>query len=199
MLSMVFLQACSSSKTVDHFEKLEEPPEIVTLPSTEIASIDQETAITEGLGNNVSLLGKENTPIITVSMDFENTWQLLDHILKHEKMLITDRNRDEGYYLVSFDLDEYAKTDKGFLDRVNQSLFTSNLGIRKYQLTVRGVGKQTMISAQDLGLVTKAGDEDGYSQEIIDSSNKGPENSQRLILSAIYKDLHDGFKENDKD
>ena len=199
MLSMAFLQACSSSKTVDHFEKLEEPPEIVTISHPEPASIDQETAITEGLGNNVSLLGKENTPIITVSMDFEKTWQLLDHVLKHEKMLITDHNRDEGYYLVNFDLDAYAKADKSFLERVTHTLFTDNLGIRKYQLTVRGVGKQTMITAEDLGSVAKAKTDEANTDGIVDSENKGPENSQRLILSVIYKDLHDGFKEQDKD
>lgn len=216
LLLIGLLQACSgNSHKSDAYEKLEEPPQIVSAHITEAPGIEDETLITNGLGEKVIIQGSDISPVLILSMEFDNAWLILEQVLKHEKILVTDRNREQGYYLVSFDTDSYAPEDSNkpeesvspdgypesggsFLENLNRSFFAKNYGLRKYQLSVKQPGKQTLVTAKDLGAITTPKDEADGKEEVVDESVKGPENSKRRLLATLYKRLHDGFTESEK-
>ena len=197
-LTALLIQACSSEpKTMDAFDHLERPPQLKITPHTdvsEVASITDEMQAHNGLSNKISLQGNKSAPVLKLSMDFDNTWQLLRKVLSHQKIAITDHDRDRGHYLVTFDTDTY-RADEGFFSGLSDKVFTDSYGLRKYQLAVTNQNKYTHITAIDIGAVTTEADPDDAIEEIVDTHVKGPEDSALRLLTTLYKSLHDGFVE----
>lgn len=194
LLLASLLQACGGEAPVDVYEQLERPPQIAITPSTEAPHIDDENIVRNGLGNNIKMLGKKNAPLLKLNLDFDNAWLIVDKALRFKKITITDHDREQGYYLVNFDTDTY-KPDTGFLEGLGSQLFSENFGLRKYQLSLKQIGKFTIIVTKDLGAITKEADPEENEDEVVDPKIKAPEDSQMRLISTLYTTLRDGFVE----
>lgn len=189
------LTACSTDPSpVDPFEQLERPPKLARVPSHELPAIVDENVATNGLGERVKLQGKKSAPYLTVAMDFDRTWQLLNKVFNQRNIAVTDHDREQGLYLVNFDVDS-ADPDEGFFSSLGSSVFADKYGLRKYQLRVTYVGAQTRVVASDLGAITTEADPEEEIQEVVNKSVKGPEDSTLRLLSTLHKIIREGFVE----
>ncbi len=219
-LMILLLPACGS-KHHDAYELLERPPQLAINPNIQTPKIIDETLVTNGLGDRVNLSGSQYAPILTLSMNFETSWEILEQVMKHKNFMLTDRNRSDGIFLVTFDTDAYQasneketkkdeplegtydadgvySSDHGLMGLLTGSLFSSKTSFRKYQLTVKQVGNNTLVIAKDIGAVTTQKNISDNTDEVVDASISGPDDSQRRLLSTLYKYLHDGFSEREK-
>ncbi len=192
------LAACSTSSKpeIDPYEVLAAPPQLIVKPLLEAPSTKSDKLVTKGLGDKAVLHGPEEMPKIEIDESFDNTWQLLEQILRNQKITVTDRNRDKGYWLVNFDL-EQMHANSGFWHNVDHSLFGQNLGLRKYQITVRRMENKplTEIRVNDLGAITRPANKEEKIDELVDANSPAPQDSQMRLLSVLFKRLHDGFEE----
>ncbi|MEQ1636121.1 MAG: outer membrane protein assembly factor BamC [Methylococcales bacterium] len=194
VVATILLQACGGTDHVDVYEQLERPPQLAIVPSTEVATITDETVISNGLGDNVKLVGKKDAPLLKLNLDFDNTWQVLGKILHHRKIAITDHDREQGQYLVNFDTNKYQE-NSGFFEGLGEKMFADDFGLRKYQLSVKQVGKSTIIIPKDMGAITTEADREEQVDEVLDPKLKGPADSEFRLISVLYKSLRDGFVE----
>ncbi|NOT83216.1 MAG: outer membrane protein assembly factor BamC [Methylococcaceae bacterium] len=194
VLVTILLPACGGPDHLDVYQQLERPPQLEITPSTEVAAITDESVISNGLGNNIKLVGNKTAPLLKLNLEFDNTWQVLEKVLKHQKIAITDHDREQGQYLVNFDTDSY-QTESGFFTGIGEKLFTESFGLRKYQLTVKQVGESTQIIAKDIGAITTEADREDGIEEVVDPKLKGPADSEFRLITALYKHLRDGFVE----
>lgn len=187
------LQGCGG-KSLDAYERLEQPPQIITTPSPEVAAIDDETITSNGLGSKIILVGSKATPTLKLNVDFDHAWLLLGKVLHYQKILVTDHDREQGQYLVTFDTSRHQQ-DTGFFAGLSDKVFGESYGLRKYQLTVKQASRFTIIVAKDIGEVTTEANPEDNVYEVVDAQSKGPEDTEWRILSGIYKNLRDGFVE----
>lgn len=196
LLSVLLLSACSGERQLDAYEQLERPPQVPNMqPAIEEAEISEESVTTDGLGPKVKMVGKKTAPLLRLSVGFDSAWQAVNTVLRHEKITITDHDRQQGYYQVTFNLDAHAE-DKGLLFDLGDKLFGDSFGLRKYQINLRRTEKHIYILASDLGAVTT--EADAGVEEVVDSHSKGPEDSEWRLLSVLYKGLRDGYAEEEK-
>lgn len=213
-LIILTIPACGGGKH-DAYELLERPPQLAINPSNEAPKIVDQTVVTNGLGDKVNLSGGQN-PILTISTNFETSWEMLEQVMKHKNFMITDRNRADGTFLVTFNTDAYPSDDKdeplkgshdangvyssnqGLMGLLTGSMFSSSSSLRKYQLTVKQIGTNTLVITKDIGAVTTQKNIADDVDEVVDASISGPSDSQRRLLATLYKYLHDGFSEREK-
>lgn len=209
--SLLLISCAGSNAGIQNaYEKLEVPPEIVAIPSKEVATDKDDKLRTNGLGTKVSLQGSDEVSLLVVEDDFDKTWAFLEQVLRHNKIMITDRNRDQGYLWVNFDTGKYDSeegvysagdgvyaSEDGFLSGLSHTFLGKTSNWRKYQLSVKKMDKPefTQISAVDKGAITKFADRREKIEEVVDPKIAGPENSQKRILSVLYKSLQEGFEE----
>lgn len=195
------LVACSADAP-EPYEILAKPPQIVVIP-TENASSTEDKIRTKGLGDKVTLNTAVSPPVIEVNESKETTWDLVEHALRHQRISMSDRNRDKGYVLVNYTVDVDAETIRntdgvaeeegllsGFFNSKNESL-------HKFQLNIKPVeGKSiTRISTKDLGAITRLAKPKEDITEVVDPKADSPKNSEEQLLSTLYKLLRDGYDE----
>jgi uncharacterized lipoprotein len=166
----------------------------VSVPSFELPAIVDENVATNGLGERVKLQGKKSAPYLTLVLDFDRTWQLLNKVFNQRKIAVTDHDREQGLYLVNFDVDT-ADQDEGFLASLGSSVFADKFGVRKYQLRVTHEGAQSRVVASDLGAITTEAEPEEEIQEVVDKTIKGPEDSTLRLLTTLHKIIREGFIE----
>lgn len=193
---MVSLLVGCGGNSLDAYEQLAQPPQVDKSPSPEIelAAIEDETITSNGLGSKILLVGNKTTPTLKLKVDFDHAWLLLGKVLRHQKLLVTDHDRDQGQYLVTFDTNIF-KADTGFFEGISDSVFGDNYGLRKYQLTVKQASRFTVIVAKDIGAITTEADPEDNIVEVVNANSDGPEDTEWRILSGIYKNMRDGFVE----
>ncbi len=197
ILLVALLQACGGTKNhspVDAYEQLERPPQMAITPSTEDANPADENLAHKGLGNKIQLLGEKSSPLLKLSVDFDNAWLLLEKALHHQKITITDHDREHGHFLVNF-APESSKEDEGLWAEFTGLFFDKKVNLRKYLLSVRWADQYTEVVVKDVGAVTTEADAEKQVGEVVDKTIKGAPNGKWQLLSALYKNLHDGFAE----
>ncbi len=103
LLVSLSLTACSSiTKEYRDTSYLEKPPKLVIVEKLE----DSEVVKDEPLNKDVFLDDIETPPVLHVKKLFDRSWELLAQELEKQKIEITDKNRDKGYYYVKFQPDE---------------------------------------------------------------------------------------------
>jgi hypothetical protein len=193
----ILLQACGGKDPIDAYEQLERPPQIAITPSAESIAVADEKLVSNGLGDKIQRLGKKSSPLLKLNLDFDNTWLLLDKVLRHLKIRVSDHDRERGHYLVSFGTDA-SKENDSFWPGLTNLFFADKIKLRKYQLSVMQAGAFTDIIAKDVGAVTIEADPDEHIEEVVDQKIKGAADSEAQLLSVLYKHLHDGFVESEK-
>lgn len=211
VLMLMFVAACSNTNKLDPYDTLQVPPQIIPIPSKEVALDKDDKLLTQGLGDKVKLLSNATAPMLVVEESFEKTWERLEQVLRHHKIRVTELNRDQGYLWVNFDVDKFAgdnvgaysagdgtyTSGSGLLEGFSHSWFGSKYGFRKYQLLVKTSSQQTVthITASDMGAITKLADKKEKIEEVVDAKISGPDDSPQLLLKTIFTSLHDGYTE----
>ncbi|MGR9053731.1 MAG: outer membrane protein assembly factor BamC [Gammaproteobacteria bacterium] len=183
-------------------ENLERPPELSIADETGRSGTASATGTTtesikKGLDDQVRLDEASGVATMIINRPFEQAWFVLGVLLNQLKIETTDRNRDEGYFYVTYDPDtDYAKTPE-ILDAF-KALFKDDLyAERTYALRLaesNGVTEVTASVAPPSANKDKKKDADEEPPEP-DAAKDGPERLIRLL----FKTLRDGLEKQSLD
>lgn len=193
----VILSACSQPdsryKSIEH---LEHPPEFVDLledktTASSVKPVATSQAIKEGLGNKVGFEHADIGSTIIVKEPYAKTWFIVGLVLNQQEIEITDRNRDEGYYYVSFDPDEIEASNKGVLSYFfGEDIYAQ----RTYSLQLRESYSETEITASVVQEAEDKPDSDSADENREDEKTDGAEK----LLEYLYKYLKEGNLDKEK-
>ncbi|GAB4269551.1 MAG: hypothetical protein Kow0065_19620 [Methylomicrobium sp.] len=184
------LFACAETETpYRDTERLERPPEFAAAPSAQPASKPADPVVTrlsiqQGLGDKVALEKNASRTRLIIKEPFEQAWFIVELILTQQRLEITDRNRDAGYYYVRYDPD-----DDGSLGWTDWLFRNDDYLERTYALQLSENREGTAISAD---IVAEADDKtllEGAPEPRDDIDNDGP----NRLLQMLYLKLRDGI------
>lgn len=171
-------------------EKLERPPQMVnysgdgqdrftdSVPQGDGAEAQEEE---KKPNQNVRLMAVagSNTKL-EILEPFDQAWVLVAKALKYDSAFeVTDRNRDEGIYYVSYNPDDH---DKSFLNSTLSFLTGGSESEGNYYLRLVESGPKSEVTAEMV--VEEEFDDEG-------DSTADPEVGVEKILTALYKVLQE--------
>lgn len=191
LLWSVVLVSCSETEVrYRDTLHLERPPEFEGALGEQSlqSSVDPVTtslSIQQGLGNKVALEQSALRTKLIIKEPFEKAWFIMELVLNQQRIEITDRDRDAGYYYVRFDPDDNEA--KGFL----AWLFRDDDYIERiYSLQLSEGQSTTEITAD---IVTEQDEKTlsipGAPEPLKDIKKDGPDR----LLQMLYKNLRDGI------
>ena len=194
--TLVFSKEEVVTPTVDAKEVAEEVAKLTEETSSEDNSVIRKKSDKTGLGDKVYLVEQESSKQpnddiwgaapseLIIKQTYDEAWNSLGLALKQSGIEITDHNRSEGLYYVSYDADP--------------SLFSSkNSNNAIYVLTVKHEGAETKITSA-LGNATEqnsAGNRGKRKATPKDNSVSQPSSGPEDLLKLLYETLRDDLKE----
>ena len=111
---------------------------------------DEEESESEvkGLANDVILAEVKQKPIIKIKKDFDRSWDIVEQALQLNEIEISDKNRDEGVFYVTFDPD--TKSDSTFADAMTFFLFKDEYAEASYKLTLTEQKSESVITIEPI-------------------------------------------------
>lgn len=166
---------------------LERPPTLVAnKPAQEQKEADSNSESEEeaktGLGTKVYMTDS-NPPSLIIKQPFDEAWSTLAQALKQQEIKVTDRNREEKAYYVTYDPDSYESVNIF-------SLFNSEYTEESYLLKLEARDSETVISAEmveDAKKSSLSDNKDGYYDKPTDGSE--------ILLKSLHQTLRDDLKE----
>ena len=181
---------------VDAKEVTEEVTKLTEETSSEDNSVIRKKSDKTGLGDKVYMVEQESSKQpnddiwgaapseLIIKQTYDEAWNSLGLALKQRDIEITDQNRSEGLYYVSYDADP--------------SLFSSkNSNNAIYVLTVKHEGAETKITSA-LGNAAEqnsAGNRGKRKATPKDNSASQPSSGPEDLLKLLYETLRDDLKE----
>ena len=182
--------SCAGKKDNPELDSLQRPPQIVNYPAPEqdraaYSEPEVEDAALEEVekqpNQNVQLtnVAGSNTAI-KILEPFDEAWLLVTKALKYDSAFkITDRNRDQGVFYVSYNPDDHDNT---FWNNTVSFLSGGSESEGSYNLRLVESGPNTDLSAEMI--VEEEFDDEG-------DSFADPEVGVEKFLSALYKVLQE--------
>ncbi|WP_081679142.1 outer membrane protein assembly factor BamC [Methylobacter luteus] len=160
---------------------LERPPTLVAnKPANEQKEADSNSESEEeaktGLGTKVYMTDSNST-LFVIKQPFDEAWNTLAQALKQQDIEITDRNREEKAYYVTYDPDDY---DPGS----SFSFFKDDYAEEDYLLKLEARDDGTAISAE---AVDKTNPDSS-------SDNGKPTDGAGRLLKSLHETLRDDLK-----
>jgi outer membrane protein assembly factor BamC len=142
-------------------------------------------SIQQGLGDKVAIEQSALRTKLIIKESFEKAWFIMELVLNQQRIEITDRDRDAGYYYVRFDPNENeAKGILGWLFKDDDYIE------RIYSLQLSEGQSASEITAD---IVTEQDEKNpsipGASEPLEDIKKDGPDR----LLQMLYKKLRDGI------
>jgi len=184
-LLLLFLASCSEIKTSKYQDTtyLETPPAMAIIEKPKVVEPKQEEKVVDkGLGEQVSIAGTSQKPLIKIKKMFERSWDIVEQALKLNKIEITDKNRDEGFFYVKFDPDDEGSE---LLDNVTFFFFEDEYEEAAYKLTVGWQESDTEVEAE---LVNE------NNMDIVDEEKgdfDGSVDAGAKLIKQLYKTIRD--------
>lgn len=177
------LVSCGTTEEVRYRDTamLERPPTLVTYSAVEkenkiVDSAEPEAEAKTGLGTNVYMSGS-NSSLLIIKQSFDEAWNTFAQALKQQELEITDRNREEGAYYVTYDPDSYQSG--GIFSFFNDEYIEEG-----YLLKLTPNGAETEITAE---VVNQPG------PDSLEDNERPVDGAEKLLIS-LYKTLHDDLK-----
>jgi len=180
--------AASCTTTEDKYqstEMLERPPTLIATTPTEPQSAIEESTPTKtqpGLGDAVTMTEADPSRL-DIKQPFDQAWSSVASALEQLELEITDRNRDEGLYYVTYDPDSYQPEDAGVFDIL---LLKHDYAEEGYILKLHEQGSATEITAEAANKNTAAAKDEA-----------APADGAEKLLKTLYKTLRDDLKKED--
>jgi len=190
ILMSLLIISCSSGKKrkYKNTRYLEMPPtmKVVEKPKIQVEE-EKETEISEGkgLGENVSLGGEENKSVIKIKKTFDRSWEIVDQALKLNDIEITDKDREQGVFYVTYDPDDDRSGESTLIDKMTFFVFKNEYVEASYKLTVVWRESDTEVVAELA---------DSETNDLLDDGEddiEGSTDSGEKLLNALYKTIRD--------
>ncbi|PKM38240.1 MAG: hypothetical protein CVV06_01585 [Gammaproteobacteria bacterium HGW-Gammaproteobacteria-10] len=169
---------------------LERPPEFEGVSGEQSLQKSVDPVLTtlsiqQGLGDKVALEQSALRKKLIIKEPFEKAWFIMELVLSQQRIEITDKDRDAGYYYVRFDPDDNEA--KGFLGW----LFRDDDYIERiYSLQLSEGQSASEITAD---IVTEQDEKNpsipGAPEPLEDIKKDGPDR----LLQLLYEKLRDGI------
>lgn len=148
---------------------LERPPTLVVHRTAEKqseadSSAEPETEAKTGSGTKVHMTDS-NPPLLIIQQPFAEAWSALAQALNQQELEVTDRNREERIYYVTYDTDSY---ESGGIF----SFFKNDYAEEGYLLKLEAEDDETAVSAE------------------VADKQKASDGADKLLMS-LHKTLHD--------
>lgn len=181
VLLTALLASCGTTEEARYRDTavLEKPPTLVAgRPAEEQNEADNseepEAEAKTGLGTKVYITDS-NPPLLIIKQPFNEAWNTLAQALKQQKLEITDRNREEGAYYVTYDPDSYESG--GIFSFLNNDYAEEG-----YLLKLEAKDAETKVSAEAVD--ESAPPDDGQ-----------PADGADKLLMSLHKTLRDDLTE----
>ena len=183
------LVSCGTTEEVRYRDTsmLEKPPTLISnRPVEEQKEADSNSEPEEeaktGLGTKVYMTDS-NPLLLIIKQPFDEAWSTLAQALKQQEIKVTDRNREEKAYYVTYDPDSYESVNIF-------SLFNSEYTEESYLLKLEARDSETAISAEmveDAKKSSLSDNKDGYYDK--------PTDGAEILLKSLHQTLRDDLKE----
>ena len=175
-LGILLLDGCSEVKPrYRDTSSLEAPPRI-DIPSDK--AVSQERQTTEHRKKTepwVFIDDAESPPVLLIKKLPDRAWEVVSQALADKKIEVTDKNREEGVFLVKYDPSkDIGKT----FGNVRFLWFEDDYGEAEYQLTLKWKDTETQVRAR----LIKQAEVDDDDEELADGSAK--------LIQALYDAIH---------
>jgi uncharacterized lipoprotein len=135
------------------------------------------------LANDVILAEEKQKPIIKIKKDFDRSWDNVEQALQLDEIEISDKNRDEGVFYVTFDPD--TKSDSTFVDAMTFFLFKDEYAEASYKLTLTEQKSESVITIETIEIEENdLLDDDGDDFE-------GTIDEGVILINTLYKTIRD--------
>lgn len=170
---------------------LEEPPQIKIVQKPKISEVAVKTDIGDnGLGKGVLLVNVENKAILKIKKNFDHSWEVVDQALKLNEIEITDKDRGQGVFYVTYDPDDQQMGDTSLIDKMTFFMFKDEYDEAEYKLTVVWRESETDITAELVESETNDLLDDGEDTDVDGTTDDGT-----MLLNALYKTIRDDLSE----
>jgi uncharacterized lipoprotein len=195
ILITLFTISCSDVQQTKYKDTdyLEIPPEMKITEKSPVVveedikdEADEEESVEKGLGQNILLAGTEKKPVIKIKKKFDRSWELIDQALKLEEIEITDKDRGQGVFYVTYDPDDQHPADSSLIDKMTFFFFKDEYEEASYKLTVLRQEDETEVTAEQIESETNDLLDDGEDNDIAGSIDDGS-----MLLNALYKTLRE--------
>lgn len=172
---------------------LERPPEIASGPGEQASPKDVDPVVTmlsiqQGLGDKVAIEKTALRTKLIIKEPFEKAWFILELVLNQQRIEMTDRNRDAGYYYVRYDPD-----DDGSMGLVAWLFKDDDYLERIYSLQLSEGQSATEVTADIVTETDEKTQVDGAPEQPREDIKKdGPDR----LLQMLYLKLRDGIPKN---
>lgn len=108
----------------------------------------------------------DDQTVIELNLGFNRAWSAVLRALNNGEILITDRDREEGYFLVSFDVTANQSSWFSFLNFAADDNAVALKGKSDYKIILKTIDNKTSISAENLNEV------DGSTEALLSKINE---------------------------
>ena len=108
----------------------------------------------------------DDQTVIELNLGFNRAWSAVLRALNNGEIFITDRDREEGYFLVSFDVKANQSSWFSFLNFASDDNAVALKGKSDYKIILKTIDNKTSISAENLNEV------DGSTEALLSKINE---------------------------
>ncbi|GIS26582.1 MAG: hypothetical protein CM15mP127_09550 [Gammaproteobacteria bacterium] len=108
----------------------------------------------------------DDQTVIELNLGFNRAWSAVLRALNNGEIFITDRDREEGYFLVSFDVKANQSSWFSFLNFAADDNAVALKGKSDYKIILKTIDNKTSISAENLNEV------DGSTEALLSKINE---------------------------
>ena len=108
----------------------------------------------------------DDQTVIELNLGFNRAWSAVLRALNNGEIFITDRDREEGYFLVSFDVTANQSSWFSFLNFASDDNAVALKGKSDYKIILKTIDNKTSISAENLNEV------DGSTEALLSKINE---------------------------
>lgn len=146
-LSLISCAETKSSKYQDT-RYLETPPKMVHVVKPKIQTEEKSDVKSMGLGEYVVLDKSQKLSVVIIKKPFARAWNIVEQALELSNIEITDKNRDQGVFYVTFDPDSDESEDSTFIDTMTFFFFKDEYKEVSYKLTIGKQKNSTQVTAE---------------------------------------------------
>ncbi|MFA5984205.1 MAG: outer membrane protein assembly factor BamC [Methylococcaceae bacterium] len=201
ILPVLAICACSTDTRYRDNSALEKPPALPRVSSTaNLTELEEQVKSTEPASTSVPRQREEHEGLLylsdtkpiqlTISQSQDIVWDIIALALKKARIEITDQNRDEGLFYVTFDPDDFASEDKSLFDALTFSLLKNEYPVANYVLKLNSADNETLITAEQ---VIKSSQRDPANQE--DGQSHPKSDGDEKLLKTLYQTIQEGLKD----
>ncbi len=186
LFSVLLLASCGEVKNSRYRDTshLETPPRMEIVERKKVDKAKDEKV--KGLGNVVSLAGTNEQPVLKIKKLFDRSWNIVEQALQVGNIEVTDKNREQGSFYVSYDPDANHAGDQELVDKLTFFIFKDEYEEAKYKLSVVWRESDTEVSA-------KVVDQDNLKEMLEDDedADDGDIDKGAKLIHSLYKIIRD--------